>query len=130
MSYLLAGTIRAFGPADFTPITIKPASKTTTRRGPAPSYRPRNPGVLQKLQDAILAQPRGSVPCLDPDPAARRLWTSDEPEDAQRAAKACARCPVRRLCRVAGRGEHAGVWGGVARGITARKTSTDEGEAA
>lgn len=130
MSYLLAGTIRAFGPADFTPITIKPASKTASRRGPAPSYELRNPGAIQKLQDAILALPRGSVPCLDPDPAARCLWTSDEPEEAQRAAQACSRCPVRRACRLAGRGEHAGVWGGVARGTTARKTPTDEGEAA
>ncbi len=119
-----AGRVRAFGLADLTPN----ATVTSVSRRIAASVALRNPRLFHRLEAAILAQPKGSVPCIDPNDEVRRLWTSDDPEEAKRAAKACSRCPVRVLCRAVGRTEHAGVWGGISRATT--RTSTDEGEAA
>ncbi len=70
---------------------------------PSPSL-----GVLLEAIEAC-TEP---VPCRDPDPEYRSLWTSEERWAQSLAADACRSCPVLLLCRKAGRGEVAGVWGG------------------
>lgn len=43
-------------------------------------------------------------------------WTDDDPAVRREAAKLCKGCPVFALCREAGRGEDAGIWGGIDHG--------------
>lgn len=112
-----AAGLRIHGPADFTPIKAP-----RVRRRVRAARTPRQLTAQRELHEAIATQPRGSVPCLDPDPAVRRRWTSDDPGEAASAAKDCRACPVRLLCRAVGRGEPSGVWGGIAK--------HNEGEAA
>lgn len=67
-------------------------------------------------------QERGrDVPC-----AGSPLPTSDRSDDRGFAARVlCARCPVRRACAAAGRGESFGVWGGRDRGPVAEREKAD-----
>ncbi|HMR50094.1 MAG TPA: WhiB family transcriptional regulator [Arachnia sp.] len=66
------------------------------------------------LADALAAL-KTPTPCQGAD---RDNWTSDDPDVLSEAAVRCAPCPVREACRVAGRGEHWGAWGGRVYGRT------------
>jgi hypothetical protein len=117
-----AAGLRIRGPADFTPIS-RPAAQRKACAGRTRTAR--QVAAQRQLYEAIAAHPRDTVPCLVSDPEARRRWTSDDPTEAEKAAKDCRSCPVRLLCRAVGRSEPSGVWGG-----TVRSAKTDKGKAA
>lgn len=78
---------------------------------------PRDPAAHERLADAI-ADARANdqpIPCHDSSAVLRKLFTSDTSGELRRAAELCLGCPVIAACRVAGRSEAGGVWGGVLR---------------
>ncbi|MFC1418798.1 WhiB family transcriptional regulator [Streptacidiphilus cavernicola] len=62
-----------------------------------------------QLQDALAETDNRLVPCRNDDP---ELWFASKKLERKRALALCGGCPVRDLCRTAGRqGREKGSWG-------------------
>lgn len=80
----------------------------------APSL-PGRPATYWSLLGTLDEIPDDEIPCRDADAAVRGRWTSEARAEQLAAMRACADCPIQKLCRTAGVGEKSGVWGGVLR---------------
>lgn len=76
-------------------------------RAKPPTLRER--ANVQALSSALRRLDHAGIvtPC-----AGRDEWISERPKDVETAKRGCARCPIVMVCREAGAGQYAGVWGG------------------